>query len=355
MAKYFFRVDGGNIYSIATGHIKRCLKLADYISSIEKEDADICFIMKNYKDGVRLADKKYKVITFSANSDLKNEIEFLRDIISREGYFICDIRGIDNRYIAEIKKICFKFVLFDDLCIKDVEPDIIINPTPFSYQEYNEADYSRVTLLLGEKFFFVDPGLIKRTYTRDFNKESYKILVSFGGADPLNITEFFIKNFVTRLKQHNISIVLGPAYSLREEIVSKYSHIKNIKLYLNLNSLDTLLLDSDIAFVAGGDTCIEACASGLATFIISSIAYERKLAQALHARNIAYFLADKEKISDDECVDDYFLESLRKNKELLGNLSKNTRSLIDGYGLERVYNIIKENNHEHQRSGIYTN
>ena len=31
MGRIIFRVDGGAIYSIATGHITRCLKLANYI------------------------------------------------------------------------------------------------------------------------------------------------------------------------------------------------------------------------------------------------------------------------------------------------------------------------------------
>ena len=337
MRKYYFRVDGGNAYSIATGHIMRCLKLADFISV--KEEARIYFIMKDYNEGVNLVKRKYRTNLLNRDIDFNNEINSIKNIITKDSIFICDIRGVNNEYITKIKESCKKFVLFDDLRLKSIHPDILINPTPFCYEDYKQDNYHSTTLLLGEKYFFINPSLSQSAYARNFKKDRYNIMASFGGADPCNITGIFIKNIVPSLKGHHISIVLGSAYKKKSEIVKKYKDLESVKFYTDISPLDKLFLDNDIAFTCGGDTCIEACSSGIATFIISSIYYERQLGQLLHQKKMAYFVADIEDIKNND-FDNNCLETLKTNNGLLNNLSKAGMNLIDGRGQERVYQAI---------------
>lgn len=338
MKKYYFRVDGGNIYSVATGHITRCLKLADFISG--KENSQIYFIMKDYKEGVGLVDKKYEAVLLRADADIRSEIDLIKNVISGDSYFICDIRNIDNGYISEIKKNRLKFILFDDLGVKGIEPDILINPAPFCQYGYKREEYPNTKLLLGEKFFFINPSLIDRAHLRDFKKERYNIMASFGGADPCNITEFFIKNIAPQLKEHDISVILGPAYKRKSAIVEKYGNIGNVTFYTDITGLDDMFLSSDIAFVCGGDTCIESCVSGAATFIISSIYYEKSLGQLLDKNKMAYFVADIEDIKSSN-VDNKYLKVLHGDEALLSSISKRGMGLIDGNGQDRVYKTIK--------------
>ncbi len=333
---YYFRVDGGNIYSIATGHITRCLKLADYISSHEK--AKICFIMKNYSEGVRLVKNRYQVRLINKDLNINDEVRLIRRSIDKDSDFICDLRNINNGYISKIKENCNKFILFDDLGIKNLTPHVLINPTPFCYLNYNGKIKSKTTLLLGEKFFFTDKPLIKKAFTRKYNKRKYNILASFGGADPCNITNFFLKNIAPNLKTHRISVILGPANQNKLELIKNYRN-KNIKFYTNLTCLSDVFSTCDIAFVCAGDTCIESCVSGLATFIISSIYYEKKLGQLLHKKKMAYFVADIANIKMNK-ISARYLKIMNSDK-LLREISSQGRDLVDGEGLERVYAVIK--------------
>lgn len=344
MRNYYFRVDGGNLYSIATGHITRCLKLADFIKG--REDAHIYFVMKDYKEGVDLVDKRYKTILLNKDATFNEEIGLLKKMISQDAYLICDIRGINSIYINELKNSCTKFILFDDLGAEDLNPDVLINPTPFSYYEYNRNSYPDTTLLLGERFFFASPSLVDKACIRDFEKEKFNIMVSFGGADPCNITEFFLAHISPALKGHNISVVLGPAYKRKSDIMKNYGNIQNIRFFPDIKSLDEILLQNDIAFVCGGDTCIEACASGIATFIISSIYYEKKIGKLLHEKNMAYFIADIEDIKKNEMIDGEYLEVITYDKSHLEEMSRCGRKLVDGQGLERAYNHIHKEEKE---------
>lgn len=336
MRRYYFRVDGGNIYSIATGHIMRCLKLAEYIK--KTEEAEISFIMRNYTEGTNLVNNKFKVISLDINTDTPSEIGLLKSIISKDSYFICDLRNINNEYISQIKKNCRRFILFDDLGIKNISPDILINPTPFCNEVCRQNELPNSTLLSGEKFFFINETLVEKSYVRNFEKQRLNIMASFGGADPCNITEFFIKHMVPQLSAHNISIILGPAYANKEEIFGRHSKISNVKFYLNIWPLDELFLQNDIAFVCAGDTCIESCASGAATLILSSINYERKLGELLHKKGMAYFIADIEDIKRNK-INEAYLEVLKDPARLM-SISQAARHLIDGRGQERIYQAI---------------
>jgi spore coat polysaccharide biosynthesis predicted glycosyltransferase SpsG len=338
LRRYYFRVDGGNIHSVATGHITRCLKLADYIS--EKEPAEIFFLMRRHKEGINLVKNKYIVIGLEVDRNIESEIEYIKDTIRQDSYFICDIRNINTVYVKEIKQKCHTFVLFDDLKIKDVGSDILINPTPFCYSDYDECDYPDTKLLLGERFFFVSQYLTSKSYQRNFDKDNLMIMASFGGADPCNISEYFVEHVVPQLSSHNVSIVLGPAYEKKAELLKKYGSISQLTFYTDLSSLDDLLLQNDIAFVCGGDTCIEACASGIATFIISSIDYEKKIGKMLEERKMVLFVTDIEDIRAHRHNDGY-LDILSKDTYLLRNLSANGMSLVDGRGLERTYKILR--------------
>lgn len=338
MKKYYFRVDGGNIYSIATGHVARCLKLAEHINLREK--AEICFIMRDYPEGIDLVRNKFEVVTLDKGVGKKDEASILCESINKGSYFICDLRGVDDAYISEIKKTGATFILFDDLSIKNVYPDILINPTPFCYEEYNRNKYPGMTLLLGEKFFFIRPELSSKAYPRNFIKDRHSIMASFGGADPLNITEFFIQKIVPKLGAYDISIVLGPAYAKKEETIKRYGGSSAIRFFTQIFPLDPMLLNHDIAFVCAGDTCIEALRSGIATFIISSIGHEKKIGQLLDKKGMAYFVTDIEDVESGNFSHDYL--GVFDDKERLRGLSVRGMTLVDGRGLERIYDYIKE-------------
>lgn len=341
MKRYYFRVDGGNIYSVATGHITRCLKLAEYITA--QEQAKICFVMKDFAEGVNIVKNKFDVISIAKNADRKEEISILRKTMDPGSCFICDLRNIDDNYISEVKKICAAFILFDDLGVKNIHPDILINPTPFSYYDYKENDYPGTDLLFGENFFFTRDKLINNSYPRDFKKDKYSIMTSFGGADPLNITEFFIKNIAPKLKQHDISIVLGPAYAKKEELIKKYKDSDDLHFSTDVFPLDDMLLNHDVVFVCGGDTSIEACRSGAATFIISSIDYEKDFGRLLHNKEMAYFVADIEDIKAGRFTHDYM--TVLEDRSKLAQLSRKGVTLTDGKGLERIYQFILKKEH----------
>lgn len=341
MQSYYFRVDGGSIYSVATGHIFRCLKLAEYLA--KHNNVEIFFIMKDYKEGVDLVNQlKFPVILLSPQTTFDEEIRIIKNKAKQNSIIICDVRKIGQPYISQMKEHFRTFVLFDDLGIKNVNPDILINPAPYCYNEYNKRDYPKSALLLGEKFFFLSKQLKDNSCKRDFRKEKFSIMASFGGADPMNITEVFIQRLVPCISEFDISIILGPAYLKKDEIKTRYGSIKNIRFIENVSPLDRVFLKHNIAFVCGGDTCIEACASGMATFIIASIYYEKKTAELLHKSRMAYFVGDIEGIKRDG-FSNGCLRAL-KNKDFLNRIASYGRNLTDGKGLERVCRILSENN-----------
>ncbi|MBF0483562.1 MAG: hypothetical protein HQL25_02535 [Candidatus Omnitrophica bacterium] len=339
MRKFCFRVDGGSIYSVATGHITRCLKTARYLKA--RGEQDFVFFMRDYPEGIRLVEPEFKVIRLPKDIPIEDEIQLMGPEFNKNTFFFCDIRNLTQKYIDAVRSACRKFILFDDLSVKNLQPDILINPTPFSYLNYNTKVCVHTKLLLGEEYFFVSDHLVKQARKRDFSKDHFNILASFGGADPCNITEYFLNEIVPLLTPHTVTVVLGPAYKLAAEVQVKYASLKNVKFVVGPKNLDDLFLSNDIAFVCGGDTCIESCCSGAATFVISSISYEKQCAEILSARNMVVFATDIEDIKAGR-VNKKFMDLIKKSEPRLKAISDQGMVLVDGSGLKKIYDALME-------------
>ncbi|MBU1077561.1 MAG: hypothetical protein KKH98_09730, partial [Spirochaetes bacterium] len=157
--RFVFRVDGGNIYSVAMGHISRCLHLAKHISS--RDLGEILFIMKDYPEGVNKVKGFFKVVTIPENMNINNEIDTFNDLLLKDDVYICDLRDIDNHYIQKIKEHAKMFVYFDDLGVKDLRPDVLINPSPY-VKENDYGDHQQCTYLLGLEYFLLNSDFSER-------------------------------------------------------------------------------------------------------------------------------------------------------------------------------------------------
>ncbi len=339
---FVFRVDGGNVYSVAMGHVYRCLHLAHHLS--DKNTGNISFLMRNFPEGVGKVKTTYPVEYVPKDLSICEERDFIFSKIAVKDVFICDIKGIDNNYIKKIKQKVSLFCYFDDIGISDINPDILINPSPYTdmslYTPADGCDY-----LLGLDYFILDNRIYK-TKKDSLNTNIRKILLSFGGADLTNITGAFIKNMRDFFKEYFITVIIGCAYNQkREKQLKEITNVRKaqgftIKLKKDVPSLYPFFLETDIAIVAGGDTCLESIFTGTPTFIISSIEYEAKSAKALHDKGIARHVGFIQKDSAKEILKN--VENDLSNKKLLKELFENGKSVIDGKGIERVANKILE-------------
>lgn len=212
--KVFFRADAGA--KIGYGHFIRSLALADML----KEDFDCTFF--TVQPSAYQLDELKKVCGYVALDEGASFEEFLTylngdEIVVLDNYFF------NTDYQERIKEKGSILVCIDDMHDKHYVADAVINhgvvyPGDFDCESYTQ-------LYLGK-----DYELLRRPFLQPLRglKRENTAIVSFGGADPLRITDRIITLLQRINTPYHIVAILGDKTYLSEENRGKVEIRKNL-------------------------------------------------------------------------------------------------------------------------------
>jgi spore coat polysaccharide biosynthesis predicted glycosyltransferase SpsG len=326
-------VDGGNIYSVAMGHVYRCLKLAEFLK--KKRNVSPVFIMKDYREGVKkVKDHSFEVFLLDKNCSSADDCNETAKI-SQGGYLVVDVRHYTAAQIALLKESCNFIVVFDDLGAKVGAPDVLINPAVSQMHRRYPGRIGGTKYLLGPRFFLLD-GKISRTTA---SREVKNILVSLGGADPAGYTKELAEKIGRISEEYNVTFVLGPAFKNPAGFRKTLRNLNfKARVLFNVKNLGALMAKADLAMVSGGDTCLELAFTGTSGIIIPTISYELGTAKYLQQKKVFLNLGDiKEKsASEVEGAVIKFIKNYKKRRLF----SENGKKVVDANGFNRVTEAI---------------
>lgn len=244
--------------TVGFGHISRCTSLYDAF----KEKGIIPTFIINGDDSI-----KEFLVENSLIFDWVKDSEKLCEIIHSSDVVIIDSYLIDTLLAKKISEIVKVPVFIDDYNRIDYLRGLVINSsinaTDINYPNKPEIDY-----LLGPKY-----SMLKKEFwvipTKPLNESIETIMITFGGNDKRNITPKLIKNLKKNFPLLKKKVVIGKAYQNVEEII-KFSD-KNCDLiyYPNEIEMRTIMLDSDIAITAGGQTSYELAIMGVPSITVA--------------------------------------------------------------------------------------
>lgn len=243
-------VNGNDI--IGLGHIYRMLELADMLG--EKPDFYYC---NSKTDRSLFGDTTYPLIPYSDNKDLMELLDERKyDVV------INDILDTDSSYMCELQKHVDKIVNFEDAGCGRQYADIVINAL---YKE----EHDDKKFYFGSNYYFA-PKLFMLYKPVAIKKETERIFVCFGGADPQNYTEKIL-NLIKADKLDNkykFTIVLGKAKSNYWQIIDRYTD-GNIEVFYNVKNMPELMSKCDLAITSMGRTCYELASLGIPTMAMA--------------------------------------------------------------------------------------
>ena len=337
-----FRVDGGNVYSIAMGHLYRCLRLADILA---KENMTCSFIMKDYPEGIALVKKAgFEVVAIAPDIPDTAEAERVVSLAMELGAIIfVDLRTTKKALIDHANRMSVLTVVFEDVHAENIMPTILFNPSQLALER---GVYEKVSVqtkkLLGMNYIVLDPFI--RNYVRDTVSNGIKnLFVCFGGADPCNISSRVARLLLERNDRFHISLVVGPGFGHIEELMSitRGSDASDrIEIVRNCSELAPIHSKCDAAITAGGTIVYESIALRIPTFALPSIEYEAKLISLLTRKGLISGLEEDVEYVDDHIIKnalDHFItdDALRlsqfnhqKNIDLVGGTQRVVEEII---------------------------
>lgn len=296
-----FRVDAS--LKIGTGHVMRCLTLANHL----KRQGALCLFICRANSGDQITQIKnldHQVLILPSNNqiteaqltvpsdiqslDAQECVNLLKDF--QVSCLIVDHYALDSTWEGQIRPYCGSLMVIDDLANRPHHCDLLLDQNlGTKCEDYNQLIPESCKLLLGPKYALLRPEF---SQARDLSIQhrSSKLgiknwLVTLGGVDE--------PNYTARVLSVLKSAPLAPDTQITLIAGSKCPHINHLqlatakmpyptRLITGTDQMAQLMAESDIAIGAGGSTSWERCSLGLPTIQLIVADNQLKASQALH-------------------------------------------------------------------------
>ena len=359
-----FRVDAS--IQIGSGHVMRCLTLADALSQDGYQCQFICRELKGHL-GDLIASRGYNLsllpppienhnCEIASNSvdyktwlgvtwqdDADQTLDCLKSFIP--DLLVVDHYALDYKWENQLSSHVKNVFVIDDLANREHKCNLLLDQNlgrcSYDYERFVSADSK---LLIGPKFALLRAEFVisrDKCLVRRQNPVFKRILISLGGIDKANITcqileviaEFFPR------KNLKLDIVMGRESPYLEEVyhvVRQFSLDATISS--NVSNMAERMFYADLSIGAAGGTSWERCCLGLPSIIFVLADNQREGASALRNVGAAIVIWKSTEFKID------LLNALKtlSNPTKLKLLSQNAASISDGRGCERVLEEIND-------------
>ena len=344
----YIRTDANEI--IATGHVMRCLTIADELIRLGE---DVCFVVSDSKSLPLIEERKFNyIVTYSKWSDVnpRDEYEQLKLYIKPTDVLLVDSYCLNNDYLKCMRKLYCKLASFDDLFLEKKDADIVINYNVF----YRKFDYEtrykgcNCKLLLGEKyvplrkqFLETEPIEKVRTYDRPH------VLLMCGGGDSRNFIcsclEYIQKNNQFLFLNIEWKVVIGRYYPHIELLENLKLQYGNIEIFQNVKDMARLMKECDMCITAASTVLYESCRMLLPTLFVVVAEDQRYDAEAFSKDGMMIYcgnFADAKGDTLPNILEE--LEIIIYNTGKQQKIKDSMKLYIDGQGARRIAKELLE-------------
>ena len=262
--------------TIATGHVMRCLAIADELS----ENNIVCVFViadDNAKEIIR--SKGYECIVLdSIWNDLDSEIDAISELIEDRGIkrLLIDTYQVTDAYLRALYKITYT-IYIDDLnqfiypvhslvCYANYWKKFLFE------KRYRKAVEDGVIDIMPQMYLGCDYVPLRREFRgediKGISEDVNEILVMSGGADPFHAIKKILCN-ISLNKYSTINVICGKYNTDYNELIQVYGVRENVHLYRAVDNLIDFMKSADLAISAGETTLYELCAVGTPTITYS--------------------------------------------------------------------------------------
>jgi UDP-2,4-diacetamido-2,4,6-trideoxy-beta-L-altropyranose hydrolase len=345
-----FRVDASA--TIGTGHVMRCLTLADELSS---RGAQCTFISRHLPaflqelvesrqhtvrrigDGIapeRIDELAYAhFLGTSQSQDAKQTLAIPKEL--RSDWLIIDHYAIDRRWESQMRSNAKKILVIDDLADRDHDCDLLVDQNLYAdmWTRYRHRLPSAAKVLLGIQYAILRPEFRNARKHATIRKgRAQRLFVFFGGMDSANYT-LPVLQAIARLKiKIEINAVIGAEHPALKEIQTLCQE-QGYHCHVQTQRMAELLLQADIAIGAGGSTSWERGCLGLPT--LAFIVAPNQEALTLQADHLGLLQAATSDIRDADALSKEMQDFLDAD-EARERMSKACLDTIDAQGAQRI-------------------
>lgn len=352
-----FRVDAS--LDIGTGHVMRCLTLADVLTGMGIACRFVCrdhsgnLVGLIRQRGFDVETLPLDLAVWAVNDDDPDHASWLacswrtdaeQTRAALEGleadWLIIDHYALDARWEHAMRSHAGSLMVIDDLADRLHDCDVLLDQSfGRDADDYRSLVPETCRLLIGTGYALLRPQFAHRrsdSLQRRKSVSPRKLLVSLGGVDKGNFTSQVLGALEDchLSEQTEIFVVMGPHAPWLENVRALSAQMPwTTQVLTNVEDMADLMAQSDLAIGAAGSTSWERCTLGLPTILLIVADNQKEVGQRLADEGSAILIETDASFSATlrEAVD-----SLVSDVALLDKMSQCAATICDGEGCERV-------------------
>lgn len=317
---------------IATGHIMRCLSIAD---GLRKIGESVKFIVADENAVALIKERGYLSIILGTDwNNMDEEIPVLEKIIHKFNIskLLIDSYQVTQNYLRRLSD-SVKTMYIDDLNMFEYPVDIIVCYANYWKRFCYNANRLQQKLLLGTKYVPLREAFWNCT-EKEIQADVETLLLLSGGTDPYNFLDNMLQKIELR-QFRRVDVVCG-RYNLNyENLCQKYKKYLNVVVYKNVSDMKKYMQDADLAVSAGGTTLYELCAVGTPTISYSFADNQLDNVRQFDEDGLIAYAGDLRRDDVTENVEK-MIDRFRKDFALRKKSSNRMQAIVDGKGAERL-------------------
>jgi UDP-2,4-diacetamido-2,4,6-trideoxy-beta-L-altropyranose hydrolase len=352
--KVAFRVDASN--DIGIGHVMRCLTLADILMERGAEVQFLCSdhpgnmaaLLRQRSIEVELLPRPAGANEFKNAADYSNWLgatqpeDAERTIRALRGqhldWLIVDHYALDAEWESQLRPHANNVLAIDDLANRRHDCDVLVD------QNYSSSAEDRYRGLLsaggrawlGPYFAMLRPEFRRaRRSPRTRDGAVRRILIFFGGSDPLNLTGLAIEALCKpEFRSLQVDVVVGINNPHRHSLEESAGRRPHTSIYGPQLHLADLMAQADLSIGAGGVTTWERMCAGLPSIVVSIADNQRPACNSLAEAGLIFYPGHCDAIQFSDLVSS--IRSVLAQPDAMAKMSIRNLLTVDGWGAARI-------------------
>ena len=342
------RADAGA--AVGSGHLMRMLALANGCLQIGFE---VTFAIVDIPGTIakKIKEAGCEIITVKSepatDEDAAQTCALTAEL--KADWLVLDGYCFDDNYQQRVKSDGTMLMVVDDFGhAEHFHADLILNQNPYAdasrYHDLRDTKVlcgMRYTMLKKE---FENPLEANATANK-VRGTAKKILVTMGGSDSENYTLPVLQSLAQidgcRAADIFVDCVIGPNFA-HEQVIRTFERSSELRfrIHRNVDRMDVLMRNADLAITAGGSTCYELAKLGVPAIAIPTAENQVPVVKDLSKRNtLCRFKASqiqRNVPSGEQSVLSKFIKTIIDDASQRQAMSDTGKKLFDGLGVNRV-------------------
>lgn len=330
----YIRADMNQI--IATGHIMRCLAIAD---AARETGEDTVFLLADTQAVELLENRGYAYVVLNTPwNEMDKELETIKSIINEHNIksLLIDSYQVTEKYLEELTKVT-RTIYLDDLNAFHYPVDSIICYANYYKKFAYEVNYPIDKLHLGLQYVPLRKEF-QNCSPKEIKERVENLLLLSGGTDNYHVLRSLLESIDIE-EYRQIYVICGKYNADYEMLKMKYQDHPNISIHKAVTDMKRYMEQADLVITAGGSTLYELCAVGTPAISYSFADNQLDNVRKFQEDGIIDYAGD---IRYDNVMGNVvsLMGKYMSNKMLCQERSAKMQKIVDGYGARRIVEII---------------